>query len=132
MPSIWRPYARADVISHPLNTVSILFAGENVEAKFRPIIDPLRQFQGLVLLMIGWVHALKDFSLSGDSVVGMQFDHEVLGWDSVRAIDLNLIVTLSRRNPSNEQEAPCNEQQSACTKSFAFLLVITMHSETPS
>jgi hypothetical protein len=102
MPSIWRPYARADVISHPLNTVAILFAGEYVEAKFRPIIDPLRQFQGLVLLMIGWVHALKDFSLSGDGVVGMELDHETLGWDCVRAIDLNLVVTLSPRNPRNK------------------------------
>jgi hypothetical protein len=42
MPAIRRAYAGTDVIANPLHAVTVLFARKNVEAKLRPVIDPLR------------------------------------------------------------------------------------------
>jgi hypothetical protein len=41
MPAIRSSYTRPDMVSDPLDSVSILLAGKDVEADLRPTVDPL-------------------------------------------------------------------------------------------
>src|ERR1700723_4800859 len=95
MPAIRRPHTWPDMVSYPLHSVSILFAGENVEANLRPVVDSLGQLKSLVLLMVRRINTINNFSLSGDGVVGVQFDHQILWRDRVCSVYLNLIVSLT-------------------------------------
>ena len=57
------------MISDPLDSVTILLAGEDVEAYLGPTVDALGQLEGLMLLMVGRDHAVDGLGLAGDGVV---------------------------------------------------------------
>lgn len=86
------------MVSHPLHSVPTLFTGKDVETNLRPIVDTFCQLDGFMLLVVRWIDSVNRLSLAGDGVVGVQFDHQVLWCDRVRAIDLNLVVSLGVRN----------------------------------
>ncbi len=53
VPGVGHADAGTDVVADPLDALAAAFAGEDVEANFRPFVDALRDFDGFVLGMIG-------------------------------------------------------------------------------
>ena len=73
---------------------SALLAGEDVEAHLGPVVDALRDFDGLVFGVIGGIDAVDGLTLPVGREVRVQLDHGGAGGYGVGAVDLNLVVAL--------------------------------------
>ena len=82
------------MVADPLDALAAALAGEDVEADLRPVVDALRDLDGLVLGVIGGLHAVDDVALAVGGEVGVELDHGGAGSDRVGAIDLDLVVAL--------------------------------------
>src|ERR1700761_876550 len=69
VPGIGNTNARTYVVANPLRSVTILLAREDVKPHLHPVREPLRDFRGLVLLMIGRVYAINLIPLTQSSKV---------------------------------------------------------------
>ena len=61
------------MISHPLHTVAVCLGGKDVKADLGPVIDPLRQLDRFVLLVLSREHAELGSGASIHGKVAMQF-----------------------------------------------------------
>ena len=84
--------------------MTVLFAGEHVEANFRPIIDSFGKFQRFVLCMVGGKHAVLDGFAAANREIGMDLDHSGMRCPGFRRIDLNFVVVLGG-SPRGKQES---------------------------
>src|ERR1700733_10314913 len=110
MPAIGCADARAYVIADPLHTVTVLFAGENIEADLRPAPNAFRKFERLMLLMIGRNDAIDVVLLTFRREVGVQFSHQCLRWNGVCSVDLNFIVTLGHSRSHAQDGRDCEDR----------------------
>ncbi len=93
MPIFGHAHARPDVVAHPLHAQPALLAGKDVEADLGPVVDSLRDLDGLVFGVIGGRNAIECRMAFG-SEVRVQLDHRGARRHRVSAVDLNLVVTL--------------------------------------
>src|ERR1700679_415995 len=98
------------MVAHPLRSVSTLLAGEDVPAHLGPVVDAGRDLDGLVFLMIGWIHAADLITLALRGEIGVQLHHGAMWGNSGGAVDLNLVIALRMRGPGCRAE---EEQQQA-------------------
>jgi hypothetical protein len=103
-PRLGDSYARPDVIADPLNSVARLSTRKKVEAELRPVGEPLRQLNGLMQLVLSGIDAVDGVLLARGSEVRMQFHHQSLRCDRLRAVYLNLVVALRVCQTGQEQQ----------------------------
>src|ERR1700678_1595277 len=94
MPAIGCADARAYMIADPLHAVTILPAGEDIEAYLRPARNSFGKFERLMLLMIGRNDAIDIVLLTLRGEVGVQFSHQCLRRNRVCSVNLDLISSL--------------------------------------
>src|SRR6266853_3315805 len=94
MPGLWNPHSWPDVVADPLPAPIRLNAGENVEASFEPVIDSLRDFDGLVLRMVRGENTVGHGLASVHGEIRVQLNHGVSRGDRIVAINLDLVVIL--------------------------------------
>jgi hypothetical protein len=83
------------VIPHPLPALALGYGSENIKAALEPIIEAVRDFDGLTLGVIGGIKAIYDRLRTIDRKVAVELNHGVCRIDQVRSIHLDLIVALS-------------------------------------
>src|SRR5580698_10480985 len=113
MPAIGRTDAGTYVIADPLHAVTILLAGEDIEAYLRPARNAFGKFERLMLLMIGRNDAIDVVLLTFRGEVGVQFSHQCLRRDGACAVNLDLIVSLCHtRSHAADDRDPENREGS--------------------
>src|SRR5215472_13266204 len=60
VPLFWHAHAGADVVADPVPSLAILRRSENIKTCFKPVREPVRNFDSLVYLVIGGKHAVLD------------------------------------------------------------------------
>jgi hypothetical protein len=86
--------ARADVVADPLDAVAVLFAGEDIETHFRPAVYALGEFERLVFLMVGRIHAIDGVRPAFRGEVGVQLHHQVVRGHRIGTVNLDLVIGL--------------------------------------
>jgi len=96
------------VIADPLDAVTILLAGEDVEAHLGPTVYTLGELKGFVLLMLGRVNPIERLLLALESEVGVQLDHQAFRSDRVGTVDLDFIIALGshRHGQADKRQKP--------------------------
>src|ERR1700722_2270722 len=107
MPAIGRTDAGTYVIADPLHAVTVLLADEDIEADLRPARNSFGKFERLMLLMIGRNDAIDIVLLTLRGEVGVQFSHQCLRRNRVRAVNLDLIVALCHSGSYAQGERDC-------------------------
>ena len=77
MPLLRDGNALADVITHPLPTLSLGYGSEDIKATLEPIVEAVGDLDGFVLGVIGGVNAVDDCLRPVDCEVAMEFNHGV-------------------------------------------------------
>jgi hypothetical protein len=76
---------------------------KNIEARLEPLIPPLRDLDGLVLLMISPQNAARRLaSLSRE--VAVKLDHRRARLLDLSGINLNFVISLGQQRSQREQE----------------------------
>ena len=99
------------MVADPLDAVSVLRTGKNVEADLGPTGDSLGDLDGLVELVVGGVDAVDGFGLAVGGVVGVQLEHGVFGGYCVGAVDLDFVVPLGGEGGDAEDHGCYAEQK---------------------
>jgi hypothetical protein len=77
--------------------VAVLFAREDVEADFRPVVETLGELDRLVLLVVRGINAINGLLLALHGRIRVQFDHQGLRSDRLGPVDLDLVIGLGMR-----------------------------------
>jgi hypothetical protein len=103
------------VIAYPLHTMTVLFTGKDVETNLRPTGQALGNFERLVQLVVGGIHAIDLVLLPVWCVVGMELNHGALWLDRAGAVDLNFIVALCAKRLRTPERAQHSEHAQPIT-----------------
>ena len=91
------PHARANMASDVIPTLSVMRGSKNVEAGFKPIFEAVRDFDGFVKLMVGWISSVRRGLRALEREIAMELNHRVARLHGVVRVDLNLVVALRAR-----------------------------------
>jgi hypothetical protein len=75
---------------------------KEIKAAFEPIIEAMRDLNGLMLGVIGGINAVYDGLRAVDREVAVEFNHGVTGIDQVGAVHLDFVVILSEGKRGRE------------------------------
>ena len=53
--------ARPNMIAHPLPALTLGYRSEDIKTAFEPVVKSVGNFDGLMLGVIRWIHAINDF-----------------------------------------------------------------------
>src|SRR6266568_4977874 len=94
-------HARANVVAHPLDPISIALVGKDVKSGFKPIREAMRNLNRFVLGVVG----RKNSILSG-----LAADHGAVRRDRVVTIDLDLVIVLSTGPRARSKKRSADEK----------------------
>src|SRR5260370_11690918 len=111
MPFFRNAHARANVVAHPLDPISIALVGKDVKAGFKPIREAMGNLNRFVLGVVGGKNSILSGLAAVNGEIAMQLDHGAVRRDRVVTIDLDLVILLGTRlRPRNKkQRAEQNE-----------------------
>src|SRR5258708_18171148 len=85
-----RPYVRA----HEIPANSLLYICEDVKPGLEEGVEAVRDFDGLVELVVGRVNSVFEGLRAADGEVAVELDHGPLGRHRFRRVDLDLVIAL--------------------------------------
>ena len=94
VPALRYAHARANVVTDPLPSVAGAGRGENVPADFEPVVEAVRDLQGLVECVLRGQQTVFDGLAPFGGEVAVQFNHGSGPGHSLRAVYLDLVVVL--------------------------------------
>src|SRR6266705_5098233 len=74
MPFFRNAHARANVVAHPLDPISIAMVSEYVKAGFKPVREAMRNLNGFVLGVVGRKNSILSGLAAVDGEIAVQVD----------------------------------------------------------
>src|SRR6266705_5004184 len=118
MPFFRNAHARANVVAHPLDPISIALVGKDVKAGFKPIREAMGNLNGFVLGVVRGKNSILRGLAAVNREIAMQLDHGAVPHDRVVTIDLDLVIVLStgpraryKKRSADEKGTPDKESK---------------------
>src|SRR6266851_151155 len=103
-------HARANVVAHPLDPISIALVGKDVKAGFKPIREAMGNLNGFVLGVVGGKNSILSGLAAVNREIAMQLDHGAVRRDRVVTIDLDLVIVLSTGPRARNKKRSADEK----------------------